>query len=150
MQLKLKKLSERGDTLVEVLVSIGVLSLILGGAFILTNRSLQSSRAAQERLNATKLVESQLEQIKNLVSTTPDSIFGATVPSSFCIDSSGAVKASSDAACKVSADGTATTTEPVFNLSATRSGNIFTVKNSWASITGKNNELVQMSYKLYE
>jgi type II secretory pathway pseudopilin PulG len=150
MQLRLKKLSEAGDTLVEVLVSIGVLSLILGGAFILTNRSLQSARSSQERLNATKLVESQLEQLKNLAANNPDLIFGATTPASFCIDQSGAVKASSNAACKVGPSGAATTAEPAFNLSVTRAVNTFTVKNSWNSATGRTIETAEMSYRLYE
>ena len=61
-----KRLTERGDTIVEVLIAISVMSLLIGGAFVLTNRSLQGTRAAQERLNALKLVESQLEQLKKL------------------------------------------------------------------------------------
>jgi type II secretory pathway pseudopilin PulG len=145
-----KKLTEQGDTIVEVLIAIGVLSLILGGAFILTNRSLQSTRSAQERLNATKLVETQLEQIKNLAATNGPAIFGASVPASFCINNSGQVKSSSDAGCTTGVDGLPSAVEPKFSISITRIGNIFKVKNSWNSITGTGQEVVEMSYKVYD
>lgn len=153
MSLSLKKLSERGDTIVEVLVAIGVLSLILAAAFVLTNRSLQGTRSAQERLNATKLVETQLEQIKHLAATDSDAIFGTGVPvtpPSFCIGSDGTVKVSSTSACQVGPDGGTPTSQPVYNLSVTRSGNTFTVRNVWLSVSGRNNEAVEMSYRVYE
>ena len=51
---RLRALSERGDTLVEVLIAIAVVSLILGGAFVTTNKNLQATREAQERGNAQK------------------------------------------------------------------------------------------------
>src|SRR5688572_29041209 len=99
------RLNQRGDTVAEVLVVIGILSLILSGAFVLTNRSLQSARSAQERLSAIKLVESQLEQIKNVAGTVNSpTIFGTSVPNPFCINASGAVVTASDAACTMGTD----------------------------------------------
>jgi prepilin-type N-terminal cleavage/methylation domain-containing protein len=150
--IKPQNLHQRGDTLVEVLVCIAILSLILGGAFILTNRSLQSTRSAQERVNAVKLVEAQLERIKNLANdpATSDQIFGSGVPASYCLDQSGAVVDASNAACHMGPDGTATATEPIFNLSVSRSGNTFTVNNVWNSVTGRSQETIQMKYRVYE
>lgn len=147
-----KRLTERGDTIVEVLIAISVMSLLIGGAFVLTNRSLQGTRAAQERLNALKLVESQLEQIKNFAAdpTTSDLIFGSATPASFCINSSGAVRLSSDSTCKMGISGNPTTTEPIFNLSVSRSGNTFTVVNSWNNSRGSGQDNVEMKYKVYE
>src|SRR6266511_6049436 len=86
-------LNQRGDTVVEVLMCIAVIGLILGGAFVLTNRSLQGPRAAQERLNGIKLVEAQFEQIKSLASspTTAAALFSA--PASFCINNNQQIKA---------------------------------------------------------
>lgn len=142
------KLQQRGDTIVEVLIAIGVVSLILAGAFVTTNRNLLQTRSAQERGNAQKLVESQIEQIKNAAATDSETIFGTTVPASFCISSSGAVVASSNASCAVNAAGQATSAEPVYHLSVTRSGNTFTVQNTWSSISGGSNN-VEMKYRLY-
>lgn len=144
------RFSERGDTLVEVLIAIAVSSLILGGAFVVTNRSLQSTRDAQERGNALKVTESQIERIKNIVATNPDSLFGGSAPASFCISSAGAVVTSTNAACAVSAAGTATTAEPVYHLVATRSGNTFTVQNTWAKLRQSGNNTLELKYRAYE
>jgi prepilin-type N-terminal cleavage/methylation domain-containing protein len=146
-----KKLDQRGDTVVEVLVVIAILSLILSGAFILTNRSLQSARSAQERLSAIKLVESQLEQIKNVAGTiNSPTIFGAAVPNPFCINTSGAVVAATDAACTMGTEGNPTTGQPAYKISVTRSGNDFTVNNRWASVTGRGEETIIIKYRAYE
>jgi Tfp pilus assembly protein PilV len=146
----LQRLNQRGDTIVEVLVAIGVLSLILGGAYVLTNRSLQATRASQERVNATKLIETQLEQIKNLAKTNHDAVFGSATPESFCINMSAQVKASTDGQCSMGPDGAPTSKEPIYHVSVKRSGNTFTATNSWASITGDKVETVVMSYRIYE
>jgi prepilin-type N-terminal cleavage/methylation domain-containing protein len=149
MQLRrLHSLTQRGDTIVEVLIAIAVISMILGGAFILTNRSLQGTRAAQERLNAIKLVEGQLEQVKNLSRTNHSAIFGGTTPASFCIDTSSTVKSASDASCKVNSDGAPATTDPAFNLSVSRAGNTFTVKAVWNSVLN-NQDNIEMKYNVY-
>lgn len=140
----LHKLNQRGDTLVEVLISIAIISLILGGAYVTTNRSLQATRDAQERGDALKLVESQLEQLKDIDS---DQLF-ATSFVSYCI-ASGATVDSDDARCKVSASGSPTTVEPAYHLHITRSGNTFTINNSWMSVRGGQNN-IEMKYRVYE
>ena len=149
MQLRrLHQLTQRGDTIVEVLIAIAVISLILGGAFVLTNRSLQGTRAAQERLNAIKLVEGQLEQVKNLSRTNNGAIFGSSTPASYCIDTSSTVQSTSDASCRVNTDGAPTSGDPAFNLSISRAGNTFTVKAVWDSVLG-NQDNVEMKYNVY-
>lgn len=145
---RLQRLAQRGDTLVEVMIAIAVVSLVLGGAFVATNRNLQQTRSAQERGNAQKLVESQIEQIKNLASTNPNAIFGTGLPANYCISSAGAVVASNNAACAVDATGQATSAEPVYRLTVTRNGNTFTVQNIWSSVTGGSNT-VEMKYRVY-
>ncbi len=54
----------RGDTIIEVMISIVVLSMTIGGAYAIASRSLKAARQAQERGEATKLAESQIENIK--------------------------------------------------------------------------------------
>jgi prepilin-type N-terminal cleavage/methylation domain-containing protein len=132
--------SERGDTLVEVLIAIAVITSVMGGAFVMTNRSLQGSRDAQERVNSTKLVESQIEQTKNLAATTPTAIFGTGVPSSFCIN----------AACLVDVTGAPSTAQPNFRLTATRSGNTFTFTSTWTSVRGNVSNNVVIKYRIYQ
>lgn len=147
---RLQKLNQCGDTIVEVLVAIAVISLVMGGAFVMTNRSLQDSRSAQERVNATKLVESQIELLKNLAITSPSSIFGPSVPASYCITSASVVVASSNAACIVDISGTATTGQPAFHLSISRSGNTFTILDTWVSFRGNVTNNVVMKYRVYQ
>ncbi len=66
--------STRGDTIVEVLISITVLSLILTASYALANRSSQGVRQAQERSEALKLSEALLEKLKAQLASgvTPD------------------------------------------------------------------------------
>jgi type II secretory pathway pseudopilin PulG len=142
-------LSERGDTIVEVLISIAVISLILGGAFVATNRSLTATRDTQERSDGLKLVESQIELLKSQVSTNAAAIFGSPV-SPFCIvTATSAVSASNTSDCKMSAAGTPTTVDPKYNIAITRSGNVFTIVNTWDGITGRPAK-VEMKYRLYQ
>lgn len=144
-------LNQRGDTIAEVLVVIGILSLILSGAFVLTNRSLQSARSAQERLSAIKLVESQVEQIKNVSGTANSAtIFGPSIPNPFCINASGVVVAASNAACTMGAEGNPATGQPAYKISVSRVGNDFTVNNKWDSATGRGQETIIIKYRAYE
>ncbi|MEK7153860.1 MAG: hypothetical protein AAB834_07965, partial [Patescibacteria group bacterium] len=96
------------------------------------------------------IVLNQIEQIKNLAASDPDALFAASVPSSFCISSAGAVVASTNAACAVDAAGTANTVEPVFHLVVTRSGNTFTVRDTWAKLGEFTQNNVEMKYRAYE
>jgi len=148
----LRSLGEGGDTIVEVLISIAVISMILGGAYVTTNKSLKGSRAAQERSDALKLVESQVESLKSIAGgTNADAIFGAGTPAKFCVINNTTVVTYTNAGCKVGADGTATTAEPAYNISISRTnGNTFTVTNTWAAIEKNGNDSLQMTYRIYE
>jgi type II secretory pathway pseudopilin PulG len=140
--------SQRGDTIVEVLISIAVVSLILGGAFVATSRSLNATRDSQERSDGLKLVESQLEQLKGIVADDPSSVFSGA-PASYCVSSNAIVNAT-DNACKVNAAGVyAAGSTPQYNLSISRVGNNFTITNTWDSVTGRQAK-VEMKYRLYQ
>ena len=144
------RLHQRGDTIVEVLISIAVISLVLGGAYVTTQRSLLASRDAQERGNALKLTEGQLEQLKNIASSSNAStLFGSGTTGTFCVVG-GSIVSASNAGCAVDSAGQPTGKEPVYHLSATRSGNTFTVVNTWASLINSTNDNVQLAYRLYQ
>lgn len=150
MRITFWRLKERGDTIVEVLVAIGVTSLILGGAFVITNRSLQGTRQASERQNALKLVESQLEWIKSLSASDAPALFSAPMPA--CITSTGAIVTDGNAVCFVNTDGApvGVSVQPRFHLSVSRSGNTFTVRNTWDNVRGAGQDLVEMKYRVYD
>jgi prepilin-type N-terminal cleavage/methylation domain-containing protein len=141
---------QRGDTIVEVLISMTVIALVLAGAYVTTNRSIQNTRAAQERGNALKLAEAQVEQLKGVIATDPNLIFNNAVTTSpFCIYNNAPV-AASNTNCTQKTDGTAAgSVEPKFALSMTKSGNNFTVVNTWSHVSGKSIEKLQITYRVY-
>ena len=141
---------QRGDTLVEVLVAIAVVSLILGGAYVVTNKSLQATRAAQERGNALKIAESQVEQLKSVIASNPDSVFGGSAPAQFCISSTSTVVTDTNAQCAVGTTGAPTLVEPKFHLSIKRTNNDFVLKETWANVSGQGNDSLQMTYRVYQ
>jgi prepilin-type N-terminal cleavage/methylation domain-containing protein len=146
---RLTKLHERGDTIVEVLIAIAVISLILGGAYVTTNHSLLAVRDAQEHGDALKLTESQLEQLKGVISNDPNAVFGGSAPGSFCISNVTSVSASSSPSCTVDSSGTPTTNQPQYRIAITRSGNTFTIVNNWDTVQGNTTANIQMKYRLY-
>lgn len=62
--LKYKLKLQRGDTIVEVMLAMAVIGMVLGVAYGIANRSVTIGRSAQERSEALKIAESQLELIK--------------------------------------------------------------------------------------
>lgn len=82
----LKRLNQKGDTILEVLISVAVLSLILVTSFSLANRSSQATRQAAERGEASKIAQSEIEELKEYLSQS-----GVTEPTAdtfFCINPS--------------------------------------------------------------
>lgn len=77
--------NQRGDTIVEVLIALTVLTLILVGAFATASRSQNMNRASQERGEAMKVIESQIESLKGVLTSTPSP--GNQPPAgAFCIN----------------------------------------------------------------
>ena len=74
---------QNGDTIVEVLIAMAVASSILALTYTTMNRNLLITQTAQERTEATKLAQGQLESLKAVTDTT--------VPAStkFCFSTTG-------------------------------------------------------------
>ena len=58
-------IKQRGDTIVEVMLALTVIGMALGVSYGIANRSLATGQLAQERTEALKLAESQLEILKS-------------------------------------------------------------------------------------
>ncbi len=78
--------TERGDTIVEVLIAIVVASAVLVGSFAITNASLKQIRMAQERSEAQKFAESTIENLSGLIKAHP-TVAGRDPALPFCIGS---------------------------------------------------------------
>lgn len=55
---------QRGDTIVEVLIAIAVASMVLAITYSTMNRNLLITRDSQERTEATKIAQGQIELLK--------------------------------------------------------------------------------------
>jgi Tfp pilus assembly protein PilV len=58
--------AQRGDTIVEVLLATVVISIVIVGAYTLTNRATRINQTAIERTTATNLVKQQIEFIRGM------------------------------------------------------------------------------------
>jgi|SRR5581483_5139300 len=161
MPVKMKnmiKLHQRGDTIVEVLIAITIVSLILGGAYVTSRNSLSATLDAQEHDNALQLAQAQIELLRS-DSTQGNAIFTTPVSPSafFCIQSDGSVS-TTQSACTVNSIGTGSsgTNGPViyFVRFIGRTGSspgpyTFTVQTSWPGFQSKTDD-VQLIYRVYE
>ncbi len=151
---------QRGDTIIEVLLAMAVLGMVLGTSFGIVNRSLATGRDAQERSEATKLAESQLEKLKTASSDPNNKFFDDSVMAEskiYCITDTLAVVTNTDtdpmpengdlesynSGCMTGPDGR-------YRMSIVRSGNIFTVRTRWNSIRGEQLNEAKVTYRTYE
>lgn len=144
---KLQRLGQRGDTIIEVLIAVTVISMVLGGAYVATNRNIQTSRNTEEQSSALKLAESQVEQIKGLINRDPAQVFD-TSHATFCIFE-GAVYASTNNNCLVDLRGKPSAAQPQYRLNVTESSNLFTVNVQWDQLGGNQGNL-RMLYRAHE
>lgn len=83
----LKRMSQKGDTIVEVLVAIAIVGAALSAAYITTSRSLRTSRNNQERAEAIKYSESQLERMKQKIKLDTNAVFSSSATDlPYCLD----------------------------------------------------------------
>jgi len=152
--------SQRGDTLIEVLICVLVVTLILVGAYVTTHQATLGVRNSQEHAEALKLVQSQLEMLRqDATKPSGSTIFSITPP--FCMVNSVAVStaiAPGLTECVQNSSGQATTDSLAYEMSIDRDDcstvasncQLFTVKATWDTITNKGKSTEQMTYRLYK
>jgi prepilin-type N-terminal cleavage/methylation domain-containing protein len=57
--------NQRGDTIVEVLIAVAIISLVLVTAFVITNKNTLAIQNNQERIQAQHLAEAQIEALRS-------------------------------------------------------------------------------------
>ncbi len=149
--------AERGDTLVEVMIAIIIVASVIGGAYVVSNKSLQTTRGSQERQNALKVAESQVEQLKSLIAVNSASIFGGGAPATFCLGSDATGTHVYDvtipaqkANCTVDASGNPATAAPDYTVQIKRTANDFALTETWEDISGHFNDSLQLNYRAYQ
>jgi prepilin-type N-terminal cleavage/methylation domain-containing protein len=122
-------MGQNGDTLVEVLISILIVSMILTGAYVTTNRSTLRVIDSQEHAQALKLAESQLELIRQSAAASVPNILDRTTGDDFCMVGV-TITDANNTGCKIGCS-------------------LFDVKVEWDSIATKTRAYEQLSYRLY-
>jgi type II secretory pathway pseudopilin PulG len=79
--------NQSGDTIVEVLIAMTVASSVLGISLSTMNRNLAITRDNQERTEATKIAQGQLEALKAAKQTGAPTI--PAIGTNFCFSSDG-------------------------------------------------------------
>lgn len=69
------RLKEKGDTIVEVLISLAILTLALGGAYYTADTSYRNDRASQEHSQALTVAQTQLEDLRSYIYSSNSDTF---------------------------------------------------------------------------
>jgi len=140
---RLLNLSQTGDTIVEVLLAIAVVSTVLGGAFVSTNHSLRGAQVSQERGEALKLTEAQLELLKAALKDplTAPQVLAAV--GDFCLNDSLAPR--TDGTCSQGPAGTGR-----YRVALNRSGDTYVASARWDKAGGGLQEQVRITYRAYQ
>lgn len=85
------KTTSRGDTIVEVLIAIAIVSSVLAGAFTVTQKSAVAVRDSQERGEMLQILQGQVEQVRSLAATAPNDASGVFAAGYFCVKTVGGV-----------------------------------------------------------
>lgn len=156
------RLSQKGDTLVEVLIAVVIVSSVLVGAFAVTQKNSASVRDSQERGEALQILQGQVEQVRSAAlkaTSTSDPIF-STTPKYFCMDTATNQRVNSPGLATLpanSSDNYANYAAACKNLGEARlynvaisydaSSGVFNFVSRWDSATtGK--DQVQLSYRI--
>ncbi|HSX05757.1 MAG TPA: type II secretion system protein [Candidatus Saccharimonadales bacterium] len=146
--LRLKQ-RQQGDTLVEVLIAIAIVSLILTAAYVITNKNTLSIQGNQERIQAQHLAATQIESLRaqNGLNTSGDCFVGGTeTDPTGCNNLSSTGSGASYTAFILSPGGSIPAGVPCLAASATA----YTICVYWTSLgnTKTNNSNVTMYYRL--
>ncbi len=152
---------QHGDTLVEVLICILIVTVILTGAYVTTSKSSLGVRNSQEHSEALKLVQSQLEQIRQNASNASGApVFTMSPP--FCMIDGGPTSTTITpglAGCVQNSGGSPALADSRYKMSVDRTDcgsslpsecKLFVVTATWESITAKGNATEKISYRLYK
>jgi Tfp pilus assembly protein PilV len=154
----------KGDTIIEVLVCLAVLGFAMTVAYSISTRNLQVIRQSQERAEALKIAEGQIETLKSLQQSNPTSFRNiANRNTVICVRASGSVDFSVGNVFNASNLAGDTFNYPndckqgLYNIAivppnstTSPAGGVFKIYVRWNKFGGGVNEQLSMEYILYE
>lgn len=136
---------QAGDTIVEVMIAMAVASSVMGGAFVVVNRTLANSRQAQEHSEALQIANQQIEGIIRISGTAYGTLISGSTYKCI-IPATGAVVGTTSAGCNV---GTTVPYRVTFQFIGAPS-NYFKINVMWDSVTGNGTDSVSQVYRPYQ
>jgi len=106
-----KNYNSRGDTIVEVLIALGILSFAMAVSYSVTNSSIASLNAARTSSRASSELQRQIE----IVRTTD------TILTDFCVDRTGTIQTYSANTCNYTG----------IDIKISKTGDIYTATAKW-------------------
>ena len=141
--------NQSGDTIVEVLIAAAIVGLMLVVSFTIANASFKQIRMSQERGEAQRFAQSQVEQLDPLIKSKPIYLTSSPVgvPYPFCFDVSGDAVLSTTLACK---QGTGSRYSiSISHPTGAVNNTYFQVLVTWDGISGRPEKLT-LDYKVGE
>lgn len=142
----IRKATQAGDTIVEVMLCIAIIGGVLAGAFVANNRNVRINAAAQERGEALKVTESQIEKLKSAKITAAPGI-NLLSGGPYCIDDTG--HQLTVASSQISNSPNCTFSNRYVST-VTYSGNQYRIVTLWPNITGDTTSLDGTTYPGYD
>ncbi len=146
------KRTQRGDTLVEVMLATAVIGLVIGSSYATATKALRTGRFAQEQTEALKIAESEVEKLKYIASlgtsaTASQNIF-PSAPAPFCIDDTFQVQPITNLSACAGLNGlySQQISYTAVSIGAT---DTFTVAVTWTQQGSGNQGNVQIAYRLH-
>lgn len=142
-----RRTTERGDTLVEVLIAMAIMSLVLVGAYVTSTRNSTVLQNSQEREQAQRLVEAQIEMLRaNNGIAASGNCFSAGSETGTCNNFSAANSGATYTLTVVTPGGSFPASSPC----GAASSNAYTICAIWTSLGSKadNDSNLTMYYKL--
>jgi Tfp pilus assembly protein PilV len=143
----IKKLlkNSKGDTIVEVLLSIATLSLVLTVSYALTNRNSQYIQQSQERSEAQNISEQQLELLRDYLEPATD----WNASHFICFDNANPPQpTANNNQCFKGIQDVPGVGRYHTVISYDDATHTYTVETTWSSLTGATQQNLDLSYKL--
>lgn len=135
-------LREKGDTLIEVLIALTVVATMIGAAYATSSRNLRGNRRAQERGEALKIAEGQLEKLKGLVASGSTDAY--TTTAMFCLSPTGSLQSVSAANCTTTNGGAS-----YYTTIERQTNDNFAIVVVWDRVGGSGSDVINMNYRVH-
>jgi type II secretory pathway pseudopilin PulG len=139
---------QAGDTIVEVMVAIAVVSMVLVAAFVTTNHNVLTTQDTQEHSQALQLAQGQVELLRGSPFNSGDNCF-----TSSGVSASSAGKPAGSDPCVITGGGApaGVGVEPAYQVRITHpplaTPGTYQVTVSWSSLLGATNSNVTLFYQ---